>query len=96
MTNDNFAAADRARTALRRIQTRMVVEIADAAAGHRTRSVAAFQAARRSETVVFGETLFTAVLGLLLVLAGMPNRPLQDNAWTRPRRSSWNGCAVRR
>ena len=71
ITNDNFAATDRARTALRRVQTRMVVEIADAAAGHRTRSVAAFEAARRSETVVFGETLFTAVLGLLLVLAGI-------------------------
>ena len=70
VTDENFAAADRARTALRQIQTRMVVEIADAAAGHRTRSVAAFQAARRSETVVFGETLFSAVLGLLLFLAG--------------------------
>jgi diguanylate cyclase (GGDEF)-like protein len=71
VTNDNFAATDRARTALRQIQTRMVVDISDAAAGHRTRSVAAFDAARRSETVVFGETLFSAILGLLLVLAGM-------------------------
>ncbi len=68
--DSNFAAASRTVDRLTRLQNQMEISIDSAASQHRTRSLAGLHAARRSETVVFGETLLAAMLGVLLLLAG--------------------------
>ena len=66
----DFAGANDAWIVANQLQNGMAVQIANASAGHRARSVAAFDTARRSETIVFAEVVIAGVLSVLLLVAG--------------------------